>query len=59
MDVINAVSVTSPAKVNQWTEADDEDIQPSLYWRQVLNIHNLQISVRAIHLGASHPKNTC
>jgi len=45
MDVINAVSVTSPARVNQWTEADDEETQPSLYWRQVLNIHNSQISV--------------
>jgi hypothetical protein len=36
------VSVTSLAEVNQWSEADDEDTQHLLYWRQVLNVHTLQ-----------------
>lgn len=45
VDVINVVSVTGPAKVSQWREADDEEIEPGLYWRQTLNIHKSQISV--------------
>jgi hypothetical protein len=44
--VIDAVSVTSLAEVLQWSEADDEDTQRSLYWRQALNFHTMQLSVR-------------
>jgi hypothetical protein len=58
VDVIHAVSVTGPAKVNQWSEAG-EDTQPSLYWRQFLNLHNLQLSVRTAHRSAGHPLPTC
>lgn len=45
MDVINVVSVTMPATVNQWIEADDDEIQDALYWRQAFNCRNAQLSV--------------
>jgi hypothetical protein len=54
VDVIHAVSVTGPAKVNQWSEAG-EDTQPSLYWRQFLNVRSLQLSGRMIHRRAHDP----
>jgi hypothetical protein len=48
VDVIDVLSVMGRAEVQHWREADAEDVQQSLYWRQVFNIHNLQISVRAL-----------
>lgn len=46
VDVINVVSVTQPAIVNQWIESDDEEIQDALYWRQAYDCRNSQLSVR-------------
>lgn len=40
------LSVMGCAEVQHWREADAEDVQQSLYWRQTFNIHNSQISVR-------------
>jgi hypothetical protein len=45
VDVINVVSVTTPAVVNQWIESDDEEIQDALYWRQAFDCRNAQLSV--------------
>ena len=46
MDVINVVSVTAPAIVNQWIESDDEEIEAALYWRQAYDCRKPQLSVR-------------
>lgn len=40
------LSVMGCAEVQHWREADAEDVQQSLYWRQTFNVHNSQISVR-------------
>ncbi|KAF5707238.1 hypothetical protein FMUND_11211 [Fusarium mundagurra] len=45
MDIINVVSVTAPAIVNQWIESDDEEIQDALYWRQAYDCRKPQLSV--------------
>jgi hypothetical protein len=45
VDVINVVSVTMPAIVNQWIESDDDEIQDALYWRQALDYRTSQLSV--------------
>ncbi|KAJ3499491.1 hypothetical protein NLG97_g273 [Lecanicillium saksenae] len=44
MDIINVVSVVQPAKVNQWIEADDEEIQDAMYWRQAFECQTSQLS---------------
>ncbi|KAK2005689.1 hypothetical protein LZ32DRAFT_611878 [Colletotrichum eremochloae] len=44
MDIINVASVTSRADVQQWEEADDEDVQEALYWRQALDCRTSQLS---------------
>ncbi|KAJ6779554.1 hypothetical protein PWT90_05178 [Aphanocladium album] len=44
MDIINVVSVVQPANVNQWIEADDEEIQDALYWRQAFECQTSQLS---------------
>ncbi|RKL20550.1 hypothetical protein BFJ72_g15023 [Fusarium proliferatum] len=44
MDIINVVSVTGPATVNQWIESDDEEIKDALYWRQAYDCRNPQLS---------------
>ncbi|KAM0543415.1 hypothetical protein ACHAO7_009401 [Fusarium culmorum] len=45
MDIINVVSVTAPAIVEQWIEPDDEEIQDPLYWRQAYDCRKPQLSV--------------
>ncbi|KAF3360274.1 hypothetical protein VdG1_01234 [Verticillium dahliae VDG1] len=45
MDVINVVSVTAEAKVKQWFEENDDEIQDGLYWRQALDVRTLSLSV--------------
>lgn len=40
-------SVTKPAKVKQWTEADDEVVQDKLYWRQAFDCQTAQESYSA------------
>ncbi|ROT35457.1 hypothetical protein SODALDRAFT_66696 [Sodiomyces alkalinus F11] len=44
MDVINVVSVTQEAKVKQWFEENDEEVQDALYWRQAFDIRSMQLS---------------
>ena len=46
VDIINVVSVTSAAQVNQMIEDNDDDIQNALYWRQALDVRNMELSVR-------------
>ena len=48
VDVINVVSVTQKAKVEQWIEENEEEVQQALYWRQALDIRNMELSVRKI-----------
>lgn len=44
MDIINVVSVVQHAKVNQWIESDEEEIQDAMYWRQAFECQTLQVS---------------
>ncbi|CAK7267200.1 hypothetical protein SEPCBS119000_002419 [Sporothrix epigloea] len=44
MDVINVVSVTSMASVNQLNEDKDDDVQSGLYWRQALDVRTMELS---------------
>ncbi|KAK7745348.1 hypothetical protein SLS53_002844 [Cytospora paraplurivora] len=44
MDIINVVSVTQQATVNQVTDENDDQIQSALYWRQALDVRNLELS---------------
>jgi hypothetical protein len=45
VDIINVVSVTQQATVNQWFEENDEDVQNALYWRQALDVRTFELSV--------------
>jgi hypothetical protein len=45
VDIINVVSVTSPAEVTQWFEENDEEVQGALYWRQALDVRTNELSV--------------
>lgn len=53
MDIINVVSVTAPALVNQWYEENDEEIQNALYWRQAFDVRTYELSVSASMTRAS------
>ncbi|KAM6513422.1 hypothetical protein FALCPG4_015845 [Fusarium falciforme] len=57
MDVINVVSVTQTAKVNQWIESDDEEIQDALYWRQAYDCRNSQLSSVDLMCKCQTPAN--
>ncbi|KAF4464434.1 hypothetical protein FALBO_8727 [Fusarium albosuccineum] len=57
MDVINVVSVTMPATVNQWIESDDEEIQDALYWRQAYDCRNSQLSSVDLMCKCQTPAN--
>lgn len=50
VDIINVVSVTQQATVNQWFEENDDDIQSALYWRQALDVRTLELSVCTANL---------
>jgi hypothetical protein len=45
VDVINVVSVTASAIVNQWDEQDEDSVQPALYWRQAIDVRTMELSV--------------
>lgn len=45
MDIINVVSVTQQATVNQVTDENDDQIQSALYWRQAFDVRTLELSV--------------
>ncbi len=46
VDVINVVSVTAQATVNQWDETNEDEVQQALYWRQAFDVRNMELSVR-------------
>ena len=48
VDIINVVSVTQQAQVNQMIEDNDDDIQNSLYWRQALDVRTFELSVSTL-----------
>lgn len=45
MDIINVVSVTQQATVNQVTDENDDQVQSALYWRQALDVRTFELSV--------------
>lgn len=49
VDIINVVSVTQQATVNQVTDENDDQVQSALYWRQALDVRTFELSV-------SHPR---
>ncbi|KAM0364328.1 hypothetical protein ACHAPK_010715 [Fusarium culmorum] len=57
MDIINVVSVTAPAIVEQWIEPDDEEIQDPLYWRQAYDCRKPQLSSVDIICKCETPAN--
>ncbi|KAK2610979.1 hypothetical protein N8I77_004363 [Diaporthe amygdali] len=44
MDIINVVSVTQQATVNQVTDENDDQIQSALYWRQAFDVRTQELS---------------
>lgn len=50
VDVINVVSVTASATVNQWDETNEDEVQPALYWRQAFDVRSMELSV-STHMG--------
>ncbi|TLD10340.1 hypothetical protein PgNI_06310 [Pyricularia grisea] len=57
MDVINVVSVTSQAQVNQMIENDDDDTQGALYWRQALDVRTNELSTVETICSCGQPAN--
>ncbi|KAK3341102.1 hypothetical protein B0T25DRAFT_330612 [Lasiosphaeria hispida] len=60
MDIINVVSVTSPAVVKQWYEENDDEIQQALYWRQAFDVRTYELSTVELVCSCNtpaHPDN--
>ncbi|KAK0630063.1 hypothetical protein B0T17DRAFT_209059 [Bombardia bombarda] len=57
MDIINVVSVTSPATVKQWFEENDEEIQNALYWRQAFDVRTYELSTVELVCSCNSPAN--
>uniref|UniRef100_L7J9Z5 BAH domain-containing protein n=1 Tax=Pyricularia oryzae (strain P131) TaxID=1143193 RepID=L7J9Z5_PYRO1 len=57
MDVINVVSVTSPAQIDQMMENDNDDTQGALYWRQALNVWTNELSTVKAACSYAKPGN--
>ncbi|KAK3335401.1 hypothetical protein B0T19DRAFT_7043 [Cercophora scortea] len=55
MDIINVVSVTSPAVVKQWYEENDEEIQNALYWRQAFDVRTYELSTVELVCSCNTP----
>jgi hypothetical protein len=53
VDVINVVSVTAQATVNQWDETNEDEVQQALYWRQAFDVRSMELSVRCERLWAA------
>lgn len=47
VDIINVVSVTQQATVNQVTDENDDQVQQAMYWRQALDVRTFELSVSA------------
>jgi hypothetical protein len=48
VDIINVVSVTQQATVNQVTDENDDQIQSALYWRQAFDVRTQELSVSTL-----------
>ncbi|KAI0395748.1 hypothetical protein F5Y17DRAFT_422111 [Xylariaceae sp. FL0594] len=57
MDVINVVSVTGQATVNQWDESNEDEVQDALYWRQAFDVVTMEISSAQPRCKCSRPEN--
>ncbi|OAA53951.1 BAH-domain containing protein [Niveomyces insectorum RCEF 264] len=57
MDIINVVSVTSMATVNHLNEDKDDDVQSALYWRQALDVRNLELTTLEDVCDCDRPAN--
>ncbi|KAI1461716.1 hypothetical protein F4805DRAFT_242369 [Annulohypoxylon moriforme] len=57
MDVINVVSVTAAATVNQWDETNEDDVQPALYWRQAFDVRSMELSSAELRCKCNQPEN--
>lgn len=57
MDIINVVSVTSQAQVNQMFEENDDDVHHTLYWRQAIDIRTFELSSLVPNCKCGQPGN--
>ncbi|KAH9902303.1 hypothetical protein F4778DRAFT_781534 [Xylariomycetidae sp. FL2044] len=57
MDVINVVSVTAQATVNQWDETNEEEVQAALYWRQAFDARSMELSSAKLICQCNRPEN--
>ncbi|CAJ2500905.1 Uu.00g037580.m01.CDS01 [Anthostomella pinea] len=57
MDVINVVSVTASATVNQWDETNEEEVQQALYWRQAFDVRSMELSSAELRCKCNRPEN--
>ncbi|KAI0175980.1 hypothetical protein GGR52DRAFT_339143 [Hypoxylon sp. FL1284] len=57
MDVINVVSVTAAATVNQWDETNEEEVQDALYWRQAFDARSMELSSAELRCRCNRPEN--
>ncbi|TGJ80380.1 hypothetical protein E0Z10_g8383 [Xylaria hypoxylon] len=57
MDVINVVSVTAQATVNQWDETNEDEVQQALYWRQAFDVRSMDLSSAQPRCRCNRPEN--
>ncbi|KAK7928551.1 hypothetical protein PG985_005549 [Apiospora marii] len=57
LDVINLVSVTALATVNQWDEQNEEEIQSALYWRQAIDVRTMELLSVEPRCRCNKPEN--
>ncbi|KEY72676.1 hypothetical protein S7711_10231 [Stachybotrys chartarum IBT 7711] len=57
MDIINVFSVSMPATVKQWIEADEDEIREALYWRQAFDCLHLELSSVELICKCEMPAN--
>ncbi|KAI8628033.1 hypothetical protein F5Y19DRAFT_465372 [Xylariaceae sp. FL1651] len=57
MDVINVVSVTAQATVNQWDETNEDEVQQALYWRQAFDVRSMELSSAEPRCKCNRPEN--
>ncbi|KAI1820356.1 hypothetical protein F4861DRAFT_72759 [Xylaria intraflava] len=57
MDVINVVSVTAQATVNQWDETNEDEVQQALYWRQGFEVRSMELSPALPRCKCELPEN--
>ncbi|KAI3323453.1 hypothetical protein HD806DRAFT_87253 [Xylariaceae sp. AK1471] len=57
MDVINVVSVTAQATVNQWDETNEDEVQQALYWRQAFDVRSMELSSAQSRCKCNRPEN--